>query len=132
MLPLDVRDDLWLNRDMETNERTVTLNITSNPVIAAGGLRMMARHLLAHIDPKSAHPDRLRQVADDAEALLVDAVRLCGEDQHDRQLWRDINARRDAAGAVPHAKGRDNSFVQCEHGIGGPHQHGQGICNGPR
>jgi hypothetical protein len=63
-----------------------TPNLTSNPVLAAGGLRMMAKHLGNTIDARSAHPDRLDEVADDMESLLRDAVRLCGEDQHDRHL----------------------------------------------
>lgn len=73
--------------------------LTSNPVYAAGGLRMMARHLLATIDTTTAHHDRLAETVDAVKELLADAVALVGTDQADRSLWRAVN-RMEAAMAA--------------------------------
>lgn len=83
----------------------------SHPVHAAGGLRMMARHLAGTIDPAIAHPYRLIQVADEAAALLADAVTLAGREQHDRELERTLRTYRElaeerAAAAGPYVVGR--------------------------
>lgn len=82
---------------MRPTDTTITLK--SDPVHAAGGFRMMARHLLTGIEDSVdiAHPTRLTQVADEAEALLHDAFALVGEDQHDREIWRRIGVLRDKA-----------------------------------
>lgn len=73
-----------------------TIELTSHPVHAAGGLRMMARHLGGTVGPGTHHTNFTR-VADEMVALLHDAKRLCGDDQHDREIQKRIDFLRDEA-----------------------------------
>ncbi len=70
---------------------------TAHPVDIAMGLRMAARHVLKGWDLATAHPTRLAEGADAAEALLMDARRLIGANQHDHEIVAGINRLRDAA-----------------------------------
>ena len=78
------------------------ITLTSDPVFAAQGLRMVARHMLGGFDTATAHPTRMVQAADAAERLLMDAVSLTGRDQHDHEIWKGINTLRDCAHVRSH------------------------------
>jgi len=73
---------------MTTTETRPTLLLT-DPVLAAGALRMMARHLVYGIR-LDACPERLHEVVAQSSNLLSDAIRLGGRDHADRDINRRI------------------------------------------
>lgn len=66
-------------------------HFATHPVLAACGLRMMARHVIESNDPYGCHPGRIEEIIAEVSGLINDAAKLCGEDQHDRDLWKRVD-----------------------------------------
>lgn len=78
----------------------MNFNLYSDPVIVAGGLRMMAEHLGSTIDTSTACPERMTEVAGQMRALVTDAVNLSGPDHRDDKIRTRIARLNTAALAV--------------------------------
>lgn len=79
----------------------------SNPVHVAGGMQMMAKHLLDTIDLATACPERIIEVAQQAQGLLADAKAIAGFDKDQREIYaRSVRYEQFAFDKMPREAGR--------------------------
>lgn len=64
----------------------ITTFIRSDNIDVAGGMQMMANHLLDSIDPQTAHPSRVEEVVQRALNLAADAEAIAGFDHRNRDI----------------------------------------------
>lgn len=71
-----------------TTDQT-SFEMDSRPIHIAMALRAEARRMAGTV-PATACSQRIEEVSEVVHGLLRDAIRLVGDDQHDREIRREI------------------------------------------